>query len=75
MGHLIGNEYLQDHLVEVAKNIVLAIKKAPTITGKTSIRSRDHLRRRYRSHTGCPRTGGQGGPIRSLGLPDHEGVP
>jgi len=37
MGHLIGNDYLQDHLVEVAKNIVLAIKKAPTITGKTSI--------------------------------------
>jgi len=37
MGHLIGNEYLQDHLIEVAKNIVLAIKKAPMITGKTQI--------------------------------------
>lgn len=37
MGHLIGNECLQDHLVEVAKNIVLAIKKAPMITGKTAI--------------------------------------
>lgn len=37
MGHLIGNDYLQDHLVEVAKNIVLAIKKAPMITGKTPI--------------------------------------
>jgi len=37
MGHLFRNEYLQDHLLEVAKNIVLAIKKAPLITGKTQI--------------------------------------
>lgn len=37
MGHLIGKEYLQDHVVEVAKSIVLAINKAPTITGKTAI--------------------------------------
>ncbi len=37
MGHLIGNDYLQDHLVEVAKHIVLAVKKAPTITGKTPV--------------------------------------
>lgn len=37
MGHLIGNDYLQDHLVEVAKHIILAVKKAPSITGKTAI--------------------------------------
>lgn len=37
MGHLFGNDYLQEHLLEVAKNIVLAIKKAPTITGRTKI--------------------------------------
>jgi uncharacterized ferredoxin-like protein len=37
MGHLIGNEYLQDSIIEVAKKIVLALKKAPTITGKTKI--------------------------------------
>ncbi|MEH0020148.1 MAG: DUF2148 domain-containing protein [Desulfobacter sp.] len=37
MGHLIGDEYLRDHLLEVAKNIVLAIKKAPAITGRTQI--------------------------------------
>ncbi|SMD09868.1 Uncharacterized protein, contains ferredoxin domain [Desulfocicer vacuolatum DSM 3385] len=37
MGHLIGNDYLQEHLVTVAKNIVLAIKKAPMITGRTPI--------------------------------------
>jgi uncharacterized ferredoxin-like protein len=39
MGHLFGNEYLQDHLVDVAKNIVMAIKKAPQITGKTQVES------------------------------------
>lgn len=37
MGHLIGNDYLADHLVTVAKNIVLAVRKAPTITGKTRV--------------------------------------
>jgi uncharacterized ferredoxin-like protein len=37
MGHLIGREYCLDHLVEVAKSIVLAIHKAPQITGKTKI--------------------------------------
>lgn len=37
MGHLSGKAYLQDHLLEVAKNIVLAIHKAPQITGKTEI--------------------------------------
>lgn len=37
MGHLIGSEYLQDHLVNVAKSIVLAVRKAPTITGKTRV--------------------------------------
>lgn len=37
MGHLIGNDYLQDKLVDIAKDIVLAIKKAPMITGKTQI--------------------------------------
>ncbi len=37
MGHLIGTDYLQGHLVEVAKSIVLAIHKAPQITGKTTI--------------------------------------
>lgn len=37
MGHLIGKEYIQDHIVEVAKSIVLAIHKAPQITGKTEI--------------------------------------
>jgi uncharacterized ferredoxin-like protein len=37
MGHLMGKEYALDHLVEVAKSIVLAIHKAPQITGKTKI--------------------------------------
>ena len=37
MGHMIGKDYLQDHILEVAKNIVLAIHKAPQITGKTDI--------------------------------------
>jgi uncharacterized ferredoxin-like protein len=37
MGHLIGKEFCQEHLLEVAKNIVLAIYKAPQITGKTKI--------------------------------------
>nr|MCU0600711.1 hypothetical protein [Desulfobacterales bacterium] len=37
MGHLIGKQYKLDHLVEVAKNIVHAIHKAPQITGKTEI--------------------------------------
>ena len=37
MGHLTGKEYLVDHVVEVAKNICLAVHKAPTITGKTQI--------------------------------------
>ena len=37
MGHLIGSEYLQEHLVSVAKSIVLAVRKAPTITGRTRI--------------------------------------
>ena len=37
MGHLTGNEYYLDHVVEVAKSIVLAIHKAPQITGKTKI--------------------------------------
>lgn len=37
MGHLIGKEYCLDHLVDVAKSIVLAIHKAPQITGKTKI--------------------------------------
>lgn len=37
MGHLIGKDYLQEHLLEVAKSIVLAIHKAPQITGKTVI--------------------------------------
>ncbi len=37
MGHLIGRDYYQDHLLEVAKSIVLAIHKAPQITGKTVI--------------------------------------
>ena len=37
MGHLIGKDYLQEHVLEVAKNIVLAIHKAPQITGKTQI--------------------------------------
>ena len=37
MGHLIGKKYMMEHLLEVAKNIVLAIHKAPQITGKTSI--------------------------------------
>ncbi|MDA8405123.1 MAG: DUF2148 domain-containing protein [Desulfobacteraceae bacterium] len=37
MGHLIGKAYCLDHLIEVAKSIVLAIHKAPQITGKTQI--------------------------------------
>jgi len=37
MGHLIGKEYCLEHLIEVAKSIVLAIHKAPQITGKTKI--------------------------------------
>ena len=37
MGHLIGKEYCLDHLVDVAKSIVLAIHKAPQNTGKTKI--------------------------------------
>ena len=37
MGHLMGKEYALDHLVEVAKSIVLAIHKAPQVTGKTKI--------------------------------------
>ena len=37
MGRLTGRKYLQDHLVEAAKSIVLAVHKAPQITGKTSI--------------------------------------
>ncbi|MBI5589951.1 MAG: hypothetical protein HY881_05665 [Deltaproteobacteria bacterium] len=37
MGHLIGKEYCLEHVVEVAKSIVLAIHKAPQITGKTKI--------------------------------------
>ncbi len=37
MGHLIGNEYCLEHVIEVAKSIVLAIHKAPQITGKTKI--------------------------------------
>lgn len=39
MGHLIGSDYYQDHLLEVAKSVVLAIRKAPQITGKTTIES------------------------------------
>jgi len=37
MGHLIGKEYLYEHQLEIAKNIVLAIHKAPQITGKTQL--------------------------------------
>ena len=37
MGHLIGEEYYREHLLQVAKSIVLAIHKAPQITGKTAI--------------------------------------
>ena len=37
MGHLIGKKYSQDHVLEVAKNISLAVYKAPLITGKTKI--------------------------------------
>lgn len=37
MGYLVGKDYLQDHLVEIAKSVVLAIHKAPQITGKTAI--------------------------------------
>jgi uncharacterized ferredoxin-like protein len=37
MGHLIGKNYLQEHLLEIAKNIILAVHKAPQITGKTVI--------------------------------------
>lgn len=37
MGHLIGKQYKLDHLIEVAKNIVHAIHKAPQITGKTEV--------------------------------------
>jgi len=37
MGHLIGKDYIQEHILEVAKSIVLAIHKAPQITGKTEI--------------------------------------
>ncbi len=37
MGHLMGKEYLLDHVIEVAKNIVLAVHKAPQITGRTEI--------------------------------------
>ena len=37
MGHLIGKEYCLEHVIEVAKSIVLAIHKAPQITGKTKI--------------------------------------
>jgi len=37
MGHLIGREYCVDHVVEVAKSIVLALHKAPQVTGRTKI--------------------------------------
>ena len=37
MGHLIGKGYSQEHLLEVAKSIVLAIHKAPQITGRVPI--------------------------------------
>lgn len=39
MGHLMGKEYLLDHVIEVAKNIVLAVHKAPQITGKTEVKA------------------------------------
>lgn len=37
MGHLIGKDYLLEHLLSVAKSIVLAIHKAPQITGRTKV--------------------------------------
>jgi uncharacterized ferredoxin-like protein len=37
MGHLVGRDYYLEHLLSVAKSIVLAINKAPQITGKTAI--------------------------------------
>lgn len=37
MGHIIGREFCQDHLLEIAKSIVMAIYKAPQVTGKTKI--------------------------------------
>lgn len=37
MGHLKGTAYCRDHVLEVAKNIALAVHKAPQITGKTKV--------------------------------------
>lgn len=37
MGHLMGKQYCQDHVLDVAKNIALAVHKAPQITGKTEV--------------------------------------
>ncbi len=37
MGHLIGKQFCQDHVLELAKNIALAVHKAPQITGKTEV--------------------------------------
>ncbi len=37
MGHLTGKAFCQEHVLEVAKNIALAVHKAPQITGKTEI--------------------------------------
>lgn len=37
MGHLFGKDYAVDHILEVAKSIVLAVHKAPQITGKTEV--------------------------------------
>ena len=34
MGHLIGTDYCQEHLLEVAKSIVLAIHKGATDHGE-----------------------------------------
>lgn len=37
MGHLIGKQYCQEHVLEAAKSIALAVHKAPMITGKTEV--------------------------------------
>lgn len=37
MGHLMGKQYLLDTVLEAAKNIVLALHKAPQVTGKTEV--------------------------------------
>jgi len=63
-----GKEYCLDHLVEVAKSIVLAIHKAPQITGKTKIEAEIIWGGRLRADHRCHGAGGQSHAVCAVGL-------